>query len=246
MTRHIGVFGSSGPLGSALASTLGHEAEVIRFGRSEPEGDSNRVRIDFRDEEYLRHAVRVNFAEKPPSGIVFAQRYRPLEEASTLDSVSRGLEVELGPLLTVTELVKDLGNPGPLKSLVLYSSTAAQSAHLDVPIFYHILKSATLSAVTSLSPHLGRHDIKINALVLGDFLKYPIKSYSDEEKLKFEKIADISMGGRCGSISDIVEMTRYLLSEEAGYITGQVINLDGGAGVIALASYIRAFNVWKE
>lgn len=242
MTRRIWVFGGTSPLGSALISTLGHDAEVISFGRSEPEGQTNRVRVDFGDEQNLRHVVRVNFAERPPSGIVFAQRYRPAKEASTMDSTSMGLNIELSPLFAIADLLKDLGNPGPLKSLVLYSSTAAHSAHLDVPIFYHILKAATLSAVISLSPQLGRHDIKINAIVLGDFLKYPIESYSDKEKLNFQKIAEISVNGRCGSVLDIVSMTRYLLSDEASYITGQVINMDGGASLISPASYIRTLN----
>ena len=242
MTRRIWVFGGTSPLGSALISTLRHDAEVISFGRSEPEGDTNRVRVDFGDEQNLRHVIGVNFKERPPNGIVFAQRYRPVKDASTLDLVSRGLNIELSPLFAISDLLKTVGNLGPLKSLVLYSSTAAHSAHLDVPIFYHILKAATLSSVISLSPQLGRHDIKINAIVLGDFLKYPVESYSDKEKLNFHKIAEISVNGRCGSISDIVSMTRYLLSDEVSYITGQVIHMDGGASLISPASYIRTFN----
>ena len=175
---------------------------------------------------------------------MFAQRYRPEKEVSTLDSVAAGLKVELGPLFAVVDLLKEYGNTGLLRSIVMYSSTAANSAHVDVPIFYHLLKSATLSSVISLSPNLGGFNVKINALILGDFLKYSIESYSDKEKLNFQKkIAEISMGRRCGSIADIVGMTRYLLSDEANFVTGQVIQVDGGASLISPASYIRAFSL---
>ena len=60
------------------------------------------------------------------------------------------------------------------------------------------------------------------------------------QKLNFQNIAEISMGRRCGSIADIVGVTRYLLSDEANYVTGQVIQVDGGASLISPASYIRA------
>lgn len=243
MTRRIWVFGGTSPLGSELVSGLEQDAEVICFGRSEPEHGPNRVRVDFSDEQSLRHTLRVNYVERPPSGIVFAQRYRPEKEVSTLDSVAAGLKVELGPLFAVVDLLKEYGNTGLLRSIVMYSSTAANSAHLDVPIFYHLLKSATLSSVISLSPNLGGFNVKINALILGDFLKYSIESYSDKEKLNFQNIAEISMGRRCGSIADIVGVTRYLLSDEANYVTGQVIQVDGGASLISPASYIRAFSL---
>ena len=243
MTRRIWVFGSTSPLGTALLRGLEGEAELICFGRSEPDGDTNRVRVDFSDEQNLRHALRVNFVERPPSGIVFAQRYRPVMESPTLDSVAAGLKVELGPLFALVDLLKEYGNPGLLRSIVMYSSTAAHSTHLDVPVFYHLLKSATLSSVISLSHDLGGYNVKINALILGDFLKYSIESYSDKEKLNFKKIAEISADRRCGSLSDVVAMTRYLLSSEANYITGQAIHVDGGANLIAPTSYIRTISL---
>ncbi len=243
MTRRIWIFGGTSPLGSRLVSGLKQDAEVICFGRSEPEGDTSRVRVDFSDEQNLRDTLRINYGERPPGGIVFAQRYRPVQEASTLDSVAAGLKVELGPLFAVVDLLKEHGNTGLLRSIVMYSSTAANSAHLDVPIFYHLLKSMTVSSVISLSPDLGGFNIKINALILGDFLKYSIDSYSAKERLNFQKIAEISADRRCGSISDIVEATRYLLSDEASYITGQVIHVDGGANLISPASYIRTLGL---
>ena len=62
----------------------------------------------------------------------------------------------------------------------MYSSTAANSAHVDVPIFYH-LEIGDTWLVVFLSPNLGGFNVKINALILGDFLKYSIESYSDKK-----------------------------------------------------------------
>lgn len=243
MTRRIWVFGGTSPLGRALTFELERDAEVICFGRSEPESGTKWVNVDYSDEQNLRQIVRLNFVEKAPSGIVFTQRYRPPKQELTLDSVSKGLKIELGPLFAIVDLIKEMDNSGLLRAMVLFSSTAAHSAHLDVPIFYHILKSSTISSVTSLAPQLGQRNININTLVLGDFLKYPTESYSDEERLNFQKIAEISADRRCGSISDIVKATQYLLSDEASFITGQAIHVDGGASLISPASYIRSVSL---
>ena len=50
------------------------------------------------------------------------------KEVSTLDSVAAGLKVELGPLFAVVDLLKEYGNTGLLRSIVMYSSTAANSS----------------------------------------------------------------------------------------------------------------------
>jgi 3-oxoacyl-[acyl-carrier protein] reductase len=43
-----------------------------------------------------------------------------------------------------------------------------------------------------------------------------------------EKILEVVPLKRFGEAADIANITAYLCSEEAGYITGQVFNVDGG------------------
>ena len=66
---------------------------------------------------------------------MFAEALPTRKEVSTLDSVAAGLKVELGPLFAVVDLLKEYGNTGLLRSIVMHSSTAANSAHVDVPSF---------------------------------------------------------------------------------------------------------------
>jgi NAD(P)-dependent dehydrogenase (short-subunit alcohol dehydrogenase family) len=218
---------------------LENHGEVVSFGRSESSRLKNRVRVDFGNTQDLREALSSSLHSSPPDGIVFAQRYRPKEAEPTLDSVLKGILIELGPLFSLIEILQESGRSGPLNSIVMFSSTAAHSAHMDVPVYYHLLKAATLNAVLAQVPVLGRLGIRINAIIPGDFMKYPLDTYTEIEKARFKKIQEISLSGRCGTVADILEMTEFLLFEKSSYVTGQFIHVDGGAHLISTPSYIR-------
>jgi 3-oxoacyl-[acyl-carrier protein] reductase len=50
------------------------------------------------------------------------------------------------------------------------------------------------------------------------------------EKYKKEMIKSIPLG-RVGSVREIAGTVKFLLSDAAAYITGQVIRVDGGLGI---------------
>jgi NAD(P)-dependent dehydrogenase (short-subunit alcohol dehydrogenase family) len=58
---------------------------------------------------------------------------------------------------------------------------------------------------------------------------------AERMRLSYEQIKGAVKGfvplGRQGEASEIASMVAYLASPEAGYITGQVISVDGGTGL---------------
>jgi 3-oxoacyl-[acyl-carrier protein] reductase len=51
-----------------------------------------------------------------------------------------------------------------------------------------------------------------------------------DEKIK-EKLINTIPSGKMGSVSDIAKVVLFLASKESDYITGAVINIDGGMGI---------------
>ena len=70
-----------------------------------------------------------------------------------------------------------------------------------------------------------KRQITVNAVAPG-FIKTDMTSKLTEEQ-KAEGIKLISLG-RYGRAEEVAKLTAFLSSEDAAYITGQVIGIDGG------------------
>ena len=86
-------------------------------------------------------------------------------------------------------------------------------------------QSWNLGLSKATAKELASRNITVNTIVLG----YISTEMSDaiEEKTKENLLNQIPLG-RIGSLEDIANMTLYLASDQAGYITGQTIAIDGG------------------
>lgn len=97
----------------------------------------------------------------------------------------------------------------------------------DVQVDYSISKAGIHLFTRSLAASLGPRCIRVNTvcpgIVLTDINK---KRYSDE-MLKLERLKKIPLR-RFGTAEEIASTVSFLASDEASYITGQAIIVDGG------------------
>lgn len=235
------VFGASKPLGVGLANNLKASHDVTCFSRSLPPGETESasfICVDFGDAAKTRAAVQRQMVTDVPDGAIFCQRYRPPAGQSDLDSVKAGLDVELAPVLSVVEAVNAANRANPF-SLVLISSVAGLAAHKDIPLYYHLLKAVTVSAAKALAAHGAPGGIRVNCIILGEFEKHSRAEYTIQEKAKFDALENLTLSRRLCTISDIAGVASFLLSNNASYVTGQMIHLDGGMSVLAPESVVR-------
>lgn len=236
--REYWIFGSSKPLGVGLSKALRENHKVVCFSRTIPSSVPDTVRIDFRDLVSTRQIIKERFLASPPDGVVFCQRYRPEAGQSDLDAIKAGLDVELAPVLALVDAAREAKSARPL-SMVLISSVAGQAAHVDIPLYYHILKAITLMSTKVVATANAAAAIRANCIVLGEFEKYARNGYSDKEKAKFRTLEDFMLAARLCTIPDIANVAEFLLSEKSEYVSGQVINLDGNLSNISQESIIR-------
>jgi 3-oxoacyl-[acyl-carrier protein] reductase len=90
---------------------------------------------------------------------------------------------------------------------------------------YYIAKAGLLVLVRSLAKVLAPHGITVNAVSPG-ILETPEYPRFDLESL-LERIP----AGHLGQIDDVVAAARFLLSDEAGYVTGANVHVSGGWGL---------------
>ncbi|MGW4330983.1 SDR family NAD(P)-dependent oxidoreductase [Nocardia sp. NPDC004573] len=92
---------------------------------------------------------------------------------------------------------------------------------------YAASKGGIVGFTRSLAKGAGRHGITVNSVAPG-FIETPGVLASAEELALFDKIVSEQCIRRRGRPEDIAACVSYLASREASFITGQLINIDGG------------------
>ena len=87
---------------------------------------------------------------------------------------------------------------------------------------YSAAKGAVIAATKSLALEVAKKNITVNAVAPG-FIKSDMTKDFDEKELK--KMIPLN---RFGSVEEVAHLVSFLASEKSSYITGEVININGG------------------
>jgi 7-alpha-hydroxysteroid dehydrogenase len=122
------------------------------------------------------------------------------------------------------EVVRHMIERGEGGSIVNISSGLA---HLVEPGFvaYGTAKAA-LSHMTRLMAHELAPHVRVNALAVGATLTDALGMFLNEEIQ--QQMCDLTPMGRLGTVEDIAQAALYLASPASSWMTGKVLEIDGG------------------
>ena len=92
-------------------------------------------------------------------------------------------------------------------------------------IAYGSSKAAVMMMTKCLAKELGPMGIRVNAIAPGPIETEMIHQYKDE---MLEKLASESALRRLGKKEEIAQVALFLASDQASYINGEIIKVDGG------------------
>jgi 3-oxoacyl-[acyl-carrier protein] reductase len=90
---------------------------------------------------------------------------------------------------------------------------------------YAASKAGLIGITMAVAREIGSRNITCNAVAPGFIETAMTSSLSDEIRESALKMIPL---GRVGSSDDVAACVAFLASEEAGYITGHVLNVNGG------------------
>lgn len=241
MDSTVIIYGGAGAIGSQAAVYLHDRGfHVHLVGRNPdkivPIGDQINAGITIGD---VNDPALFNQVKKDVtgdiSGLVYALgtinlgSIRKLKETDFLNDFKVNA---VGAALAVKAALPKLKKFKGDSSIVLFSSIAAQKG-FPMHASMGMAKGAVDGLVRSLAAELAPK-IRVNA-ISPSVTQTPLsqKILSNEEMAK--AIMNKHPLKRLGTASDIAKLTAFLVSEESGWITGQVIGVDGGRSTIEVA-----------
>jgi acetoacetyl-CoA reductase len=116
--------------------------------------------------------------------------------------------------------------------IVVVSSSAA-AVGLPGQVAYAASKAGLLGMTKTIAAENVRRGITANAVLPGLIASERVRAMPAE---LYEQIESTYLpSGRMGEVAEVAGLVAYLASEEAGYVTGQEIGIDGGAWLNTLA-----------
>jgi NAD(P)-dependent dehydrogenase (short-subunit alcohol dehydrogenase family) len=146
------------------------------------------------------------------------------------DEVARMHQVNVDGVIHATRAVMGTMRARRYGRIVNMASIAATGTALAGNAFYAASKAEVVILTRRFALELGRHGITVNAVAPG-FVRTDMtqggRGATDWSGTE-QRFAALAMMGRIGEPEDIAHAVVFLASPEAGWITAQVLTVDGG------------------
>jgi NAD(P)-dependent dehydrogenase (short-subunit alcohol dehydrogenase family) len=137
----------------------------------------------------------------------------------------RLLDVNLkGTFLCCQEVIPSMIRQGGGRIISIASSAGKAGGKL-AGAHYSVSKAGVICLTKQLARELGPHNITVNAVAPGRIDTPMIQIASSEENEAFRLQTPL---GRLGTPADVANTVVFLASDEASFITGEIVDVNGG------------------
>ncbi len=237
MTKHI-IIGTSG-IGGALARQLAAKGNSVHLiGRDAgklaslaAELGASHALADVTDAPALEQAIVA--AGPEISGLAYCVgsiNLKPAHRTTDADAM-KDFEINaLGALCAARAALPALkASKSPTASIILFSTVAVGqgfASHASVAMAKGAVEGLTRTLAAEWAPK-----IRVNAIA-PSLTRTPLAAFMTANEATAQGIANMHPLQRLGEANEVAALAAFLLSDQAGWITGQVIGVDGGRSTL--------------
>jgi len=130
----------------------------------------------------------------------------------------------------IAQAAKEEESDGQIGSIINLSSIAAERTHPDL-LAYSVSTAALEQMTRSMALALAPKRVRVNAISFGSVMSSSLQSSLRDDVDLRDKLIRHTPLGRIASAGELAETAQYLASEASGFVTGQVLIVDGGRGL---------------
>ena len=237
------VTGSSRGLGRGIAQGLIEAGAQVVFHGHDPRPDdlasTPYLEIDLLSEDAPNRLITEAFAAEPElnllvcnAGSIFDIPFLEMDLERWDRTQNLNVRATYFMVQAFARVMVDRQRSG---AVVITSSINGAQAEIDSSA-YDTSKGALVMMTRTLAQALSAHDIRVNGIAPG-MMRTPLtERWLKTDPAGAELYAKRTLLNRLGTPEDCAGAVSFLLSPAAGYITGQVLAIDGGMGISQLGN----------
>jgi 3-oxoacyl-[acyl-carrier protein] reductase len=232
VARSVLVTGGNRGIGFAIATAFKEAGDnvAVTYRSGEPPAGFLGVKCDVTDTEQVEAAFETIQAEQGPVEVLVANA-GITKDTLLLRMSDDDWDAVIQTNLTGSFKVAKRAAKGMLrlrKGRIVFISSVVGMLGSPGQVNYAASKSGMIGMARSMARELGSRGITANVVAPG-FVETDMTAVLPEETQQ-QYLGQIPLG-RFGLTTEIANAVRWIASEEAGYITGAVIPVDGGIGM---------------
>lgn len=187
------------------------------------------VYFDLMNEDSIKAGMKQILATKQPIDIlvnIAGMTYNALFQMTSISKMKDLFEIDFFSQMLISQSIVRPMLKQKSGSIINVASIAGIDGNAG-QVAYSAAKAALIGATKTMALELGSSGIRVNAVAPGVIDTDMTRPLSDEIKANLIAPAAIH---RLGTKEEVANVLLYLGSDLSGYVTGQIIRIDGGMG----------------
>lgn len=225
------VVGAAGAIGQEVCAALrARDWKVVGFDQAEGKlGDGTVVHAcDAADLDSVRSAFGSHVDPATTDALVnVAGRFEIVDFVdSDIDHWGRMLRANLMTAMTTTRVLLPAWQRRGSGVIVNFASTAGEYGSIRPSAAYAAAKGGVIALTKSLAREASPFGVRVNAVSPGPVETAQLQVVSTEDR---SEASARTLLGRMGRPHDIAAAVAYLVSDDASWVTGEVLRVNGGS-----------------